>query len=133
MVEHSVVGSDAGSNCHFKAASHHVLDTLLEKSKLRSTLGGSVRRVVMRREGAEVAEARRRTASVPLVLFIPGVKFLTALVDPHNEYATLTGGRIRRGRRECRPGPLSCSSDVVPPINKDKDKDKARNLHQKVA
>ena len=54
--------------------------------------------------------------------FIQGVKLPTALVDPHNEDATLSGGRLRRERRECRPGPLSCSSDVVPPINKDKDK-----------
>ena len=34
----SVVGSVAGSNHHFRAANHRVLDTLLGRSKLRSTL-----------------------------------------------------------------------------------------------
>ena len=35
-----VVGSDADSNHHFRAANHCVLDTLLGQSTLRITLGG---------------------------------------------------------------------------------------------
>ena len=37
-----VAVGDAGSNHHFRAAKHCVLDTLLGQSKLRITLGGRV-------------------------------------------------------------------------------------------
>ena len=39
---HLDVKRDAGSNHHFRAAKHRVLDTLLGQSKLRITLGGRV-------------------------------------------------------------------------------------------
>ena len=61
---HQVVGGDAGSNHHFRAAEHRVLGTLLGQSKLRITLGGAWR-VIEWCDGSEGTGARRRIATTP--------------------------------------------------------------------
>ena len=60
-----VVGGDACSNHHLRAAKHPVLDTLLWEYKLIITLGGRGESVMERCEGSEGAGARQRTGTPP--------------------------------------------------------------------